>query len=163
MLTSITITSNANKQQTYQQIIPQIKAILHNETDAIANMANIAATLKHVFNFLWVGFYRRVANDLILGPFQGTVACVRIAFGKGVCGTAAQNKKTIIVPNVNNFEGHIACSDLSKSEIVIPIIQNNFVLGVLDIDSEQLNNFDEIDALYLEEIVNLLITHSDFW
>lgn len=146
-----------SKTTIYQSLIPQIKALLTGEQDVIANLANVAAALKEQFNWLWVGFYLVKKDELVLGPFQGPVACTRIKKGRGVCGTAWQNAATLIVPDVEKFVGHIACSSLSKSEIVVPIIKNNEVVGVLDVDSEMLNQFDETDRKYLEEIIEMLI------
>ncbi len=146
----------AGKKEQYQSILPQIIALLQGETDLIANMANICAALKEQFNFFWVGFYLVKQNELVLGPFQGPVACTRIAKGRGVCGASWEQEKTLIVPDVDAFPGHIACSSLSKSEIVLPIIQNGEVTAVLDVDSSELNQFDEIDAQYLQEIIDLL-------
>ncbi|MBO5699014.1 MAG: GAF domain-containing protein [Bacteroidaceae bacterium] len=145
-----------SKQERYATLLPQLRAILESETDEIANMANMAACLWETFHFWWVGFYRVKNNELILGPFQGPLACTRIAKGRGVCGTAWAEGRTIIVPDVEQFPGHIACSSASRSEIVVPIIKNNTVVGVLDIDSEHLNTFDETDRRWLEEIVKLL-------
>lgn len=144
-----------NKKELYVNLLPQIKALVEGETDGIANMANVSACLKDTFNFWWVGFYRVIGEELVLGPFQGPLACTRIRKGKGVCGTAWQSSKTIIVPDVDEFPGHIACSSLSKSEIVVPVIRNCEVIAVLDIDSEKNNTFDEIDKEYLEQLVNL--------
>ncbi len=145
------------KEEKYIELIPQIKALLDGETDAIANMANICAALKYGMNFFWVGFYLVKQNQLVLGPFQGPVACTRINSGKGVCGTSWLKKETIIVDDVEAFPGHIACSSLSKSEIVLPLLdQHNTVIGVLDVDSDTLNYFDNIDELYLTKIINLL-------
>lgn len=145
------------KEEKYIELIPQIKALLDGETDAIANMANICAALKYGMNFFWVGFYLVKKDQLVLGPFQGPVACTRINSGKGVCGTAWLKKETIIVDDVETFPGHIACSSLSKSEIVLPLLdQQNTVIGVLDVDSDTLNYFDNIDELYLTKIINLL-------
>ena len=138
----------------YQSLIPQIVALIHGETDQTANLANISAALKEQCDFLWVGFYLVKNNELVLGPFQGPVACTRIQKGKGVCGTSWELSKTIIVEDVEQFPGHIACSSASKSEIVIPIIVNNEVTGVLDVDSELLSDFDETDKKYLEEVVS---------
>lgn len=146
-----------SKATIYQSLLPQIKALLTGEQDVIANLANVAAALKEQFNWLWVGFYLVKKDELVLGPFQGPVACTRIKKGRGVCGTAWQNAATLIVPDVEKFVGHIACSSLSKSEIVVPIIKNNEVVGVLDVDSELLNQFDETDRKYLEEIIETLI------
>jgi GAF domain-containing protein len=145
------------KEEKYIELIPQIKALLDGETDAIANMANICAALKYGMDFFWVGFYLVKKDQLVLGPFQGPVACTRINSGKGVCGTSWLKKETIIVDDVETFPGHIACSSLSKSEIVLPLLdQQNTVIGVLDVDSDSLNYFDNIDELYLIKIINLL-------
>jgi len=145
------------KEEKYIELIPQIKALLDGETDAIANMANICAALKYGMSFFWVGFYLVKKDQLVLGPFQGPVACTRINSGKGVCGTSWLKKQTIIVDDVETFPGHIACSSLSKSEIVLPILnQQNDVVGVLDVDSDALKCFDNIDELYLTKIINLL-------
>lgn len=139
-----------DKKEVYEGLLPQVEALLKGEEDLIANMANLAAVLKEAFNFLWVGCYRVKGGELILGPFQGPIACTRIKKGKGVCGTAWSEACTLIVPNVEEFPGHIACSSLSKSEIVIPIFNDKGeVFAVLDIDSESLNNFDQTDAYYL--------------
>ena len=144
------------KEDQYQSLIPQIKALLEGEYDLIANLANVSAALKEQFNFLWIGFYV-VKNDvLVLGPFQGPVACTRILKGKGVCGASWAQAKTIIVPDVEAFPGHIACSSSSRSEIVVPLIVEGEVLGVLDVDSAELNEFDETDSKYLSEIVGLI-------
>jgi GAF domain-containing protein len=145
------------KEEKYIELIPQIKALLDGETDAIANMGNICAALKYGMDFFWVGFYLVKKDQLVLGPFQGPVACTRINSGKGVCGTSWLKKETIIVDDVETFPGHIACSSLSKSEIVLPLLdQQNTVTGVLDVDSDSLNYFDNIDELYLTKIINLL-------
>ncbi|HYJ38198.1 MAG TPA: GAF domain-containing protein [Chitinophagaceae bacterium] len=148
--------ASGTKEQQYHALIPQIKGLLQGETDQVANLANVAAALKEQFHWLWVGFYIIKEDVLVLGPFQGPVACTRIRRGKGVCGTAWAEEKTVIVPEVEKFPGHIACSSLSKSEIVIPIFRNNQVIGVLDVDSVNLDEFDEIDQRYLEEIVRYL-------
>ncbi len=149
-----------SKAEIYQSLIPQIKALLDGEPDLIANLANVSAALKEQFNWLWVGFYLVKPSstnvnekELVLGPFQGPVACTRIKKGRGVCGAAWQNAKTLIVADVEKFPGHIACSSLSKSEIVVPLIRNNEVIGVLDVDSDALDRFDETDKKYLEEII----------
>ncbi len=147
--------NTGNKEEQYKSLIPQIKALLAGEPDEIANLANVAAALKEQFNFFWVGFYLVKGDQLVLGPFQGPVACTRISFNKGVCGASWAQKQTLIVPNVEEFPGHIACSSISKSEIVIPMIKNDEVVAVLDVDSDQLNTFDEIDEKYLKEIVGL--------
>lgn len=145
-----------NKIEQYQSLIPQIKGLLEGESDLVANLANVAAALKEQFSWLWVGFYVVKNNELVVGPFQGPVACTRIRKGKGVCGTSWAEAKTIIVADVEKFPGHIACSSLSRSEIVVPIIRNKEVVGVLDVDSELLDQFDTTDQHYLEEIVNLV-------
>lgn len=149
------------KEEQYTALLPQIKALIEGEPDLIANLANICGALKEQFGWLWVGFYlvkpfgsAQVDNELVLAPFQGPVACTRIKKGKGVCGTAWEKAETLIVPDVEKFPGHIACSSLSKSEIVIPLISNGEVKGVLDVDSVLLNDFDETDKKYLEEIVS---------
>ena len=143
------------KEEQYQALLPQIKALIDGEEDLIANLANIAAALKQQFGWLWVGFYLVKREILVLGPFQGPVACTRIQKGRGVCGKSWELAQTLVVPDVEKFPGHIACSSLSKSEIVLPLFDNNeTVTGVLDIDSEQLDTFDETDQLYLEEIVS---------
>lgn len=144
------------KEDRYRELLPQIKALMEKEQDPVANMANLAAVLKEAFQFLWVGFYLVKDDQLVLGPFQGPVACTRIDKGKGVCGTAWATREIIIVEDVNQFEGHIACNNLSKSEIVIPIIKNGTFMGVLDVDSERLDDFDNIDAAYLLRIADLL-------
>ena len=141
-----------SKAEKYETLLPQLKALIEDETDSVANLANIAAGLKETFGFFWVGFYWIKQNELVLGPFQGSVACTRIAKGRGVCGTAWETKSIQLVPDVEKFPGHIACSSLSKSEIVIPIIQDETVVGVLDVDSDQLNDFDETDSKYLSII-----------
>lgn len=152
----VVISVSENKEEQYKSLIPQIQALIEGETKLIANLANIAAALKTQFNWWWVGFYWVEENELILAPFQGPIACTRIQKGKGVCGTAWKEEKTIIVPDVTKFSGHIACSSLSKSEIVVPVFKNKTVIGVLDVDSDQLNCFDEIDQQYLEKIVSLI-------
>jgi GAF domain-containing protein len=144
------------KKAQYEILFPQIKALLDGETDLIANLANIAAALKEQFNFLWVGFYIVRGNELVLGPFQGPVACTRIKPGKGVCGTAWQQNEIQLVPDVEQFPGHIACSSLSKSEIVLPLSNSNGVWGVLDIDSSEYASFDDEDADQLKRIVSLI-------
>lgn len=145
-----------SKEEKYISLVPQIKSLLEGETDLIANMANVSAALKEAFNFFWVGFYIVKNNQLVLGPFQGPIACTRIDYGKGVCGSSWKDKKAIVVDDVNQFPGHIACSALSQSEIVIPIARNNKVVAVLDVDSEQLSHFDEIDLKYLTKIVEYI-------
>ena len=147
--------SQGTKEQQYQTLLPQIKGLLTGETNAVANMANICAALKEQFNFFWVGFYLVENNELVLGPFQGPVACTRIAYNRGVCGSAWAQQETLIVPNVEEFPGHIACSSLSKSEIVIPIIKDGKCIGVLDVDSQELDSFDLIDKKYLIAILEV--------
>jgi len=145
-----------NKVEKYETLLPQIKALVEGEPDLVANMANITAALKEQFGWLWVGFYLVKKDELVLGPFQGPVACTRIRKGRGVCGQSWLKAQTLIVPDVEKFPGHIACSSLSKSEIVIPVIVANEVMGVLDVDSVLYDQFDETDKKYLEEIVTLL-------
>jgi len=145
-----------SKEAQYKALLPQIESLISGEKDLIANMANITAAIKQTFGFFWVGFYTVKENELVLSPFQGTIACSRIAFGKGVCGTAWKEAKTIIVADVEKFAGHIACSSESKSEIVVPVFFDGKVSAVLDIDSARLNEFDETDKNYLEKIVDLL-------
>jgi L-methionine (R)-S-oxide reductase len=140
------------KSEIYQSLLPQIEALIGDEQDAVANMANISAALKEAFNFFWVGFYLVKNDELVLGPFQGPIACTRIQKGKGVCGAAWLKEEAIVVADVDAFPGHIACSSISKSEIVVPLIKNNVVIGVLDVDSEHLNHFDHTD---LEHLTNL--------
>jgi L-methionine (R)-S-oxide reductase len=156
MAEDLTITTSTDKEDQYRSLIPQIEALLLGEPDLIANLANICAALKEQFKWLWVGFYLVKGNELVLAPFQGPVACTRIAKGKGVCGSAWQQGKTLIVPDVDAFPGHIACSSASRSEIVLPFYHNNVVVGVLDVDSENLAAFDEIDAKYLEQVIGLI-------
>lgn len=143
-----------SKEEQYQALLPQVKALIDGEPDLIANLANISAALKEQFGWLWVGFYLVKAGELVLGPFQGPVACTRIRKGRGVCGAAWEQAQTLIVPDVEKFPGHIACSSLSKSEIVIPLISNGAVVAVLDVDSVLLNDFDETDKKFLEEIIS---------
>jgi len=156
MAEDLTITQSTDKAEQYQSLIPQIEALLTGEDDLIANLANICAALKEQFNWFWVGFYMVKGNELVLGPFQGPVACTRIAKGRGVCGEAWEQAKTLIVDDVDEFPGHIACSSLSRSEVVIPLFNHNEVAGVLDVDSEHLSYFDAVDAKYLEQIVKLV-------
>jgi L-methionine (R)-S-oxide reductase len=141
------------KEEQYRSLIPQIKGLIEGEPDLIANLANIAGALKEQFGWFWVGFYLVKQDQLVLGPFQGPVACTRIRKGRGVCGTSWAKAATLIVPDVEKFPGHIACSSLSRSEIVVPLIKDNIVWGVLDVDSDQLDDFDETDKRFLEEIV----------
>lgn len=145
------------KEEQYQELIPQIKALTEGEQDLIANLANISAALKEQFRWFWVGFYLVKENELVLGPFQGPVACTRIKKGRGVCGACWLQQKSLIVPDVEKFPGHIACSSLSRSEIVVPLFYKDEVVGVLDADSSELDHFDETDRQYLEQIVELVI------
>lgn len=156
MAEDLTIITGTKKEQ-YEALLPQIKALIDGEPDLVANLANTAAALKEQFSWLWIGFYLVKKDELVLGPFQGPVACTRIRKGRGVCGTSWAEAKTLIVPDVEKFPGHIACSSLSKSEIVVPVLRNNEVVAVLDADSEAYNCFDETDQLYLEQIVNIIL------
>ena len=150
------ISKGENKKEKYEELLPQIASLLEGETDVVANMANVAAALKQVFGFFWVGFYVVKGVKLVLAPFQGPIACTRIGYGKGVCGTAWKENKTQLVPDVDKFPGHIACSSDSKSEIVVPVILNGTVVAVLDVDSELLDSFDDTDARYLTMITEIL-------
>ena len=159
------IITSADKAGIYQEILPQIEGVISYETDLIANTANVAAILKEAFGFFWVGFYfvkgeevsaEKLMAELVLGPFQGPLACTRIKYGKGVCGSAWKQKQTLVVPDVDKFPGHIACSSLSRSEIVVPIFKNGNVVAVLDIDSKDLATFDHTDAQYLEALAQML-------
>ena len=144
------------KEEQYQALIPQIRGLLEGETDFIANLANVAAALKEQFGWLWVGFYLVKGEELVLGPFQGPVACTRIKKGRGVCGSSWAKEETVIVPDVEKFPGHIACSSLSRSEIVLPLFKNGTVVGVLDADSADLDSFDDTDKKYLEQLLSIL-------
>lgn len=148
------------KEEKYQSLLPQIAALVEGETDLIAKMANVSAALHGEFGFWWTGFYRVVGNELVLGPFQGPIACIRIAYGRGVCGTAWQRGETVIVPNVHEFPGHIACSSASNSEIVVPVLRNGTVIAVLDIDSTDFGTFDETDRIYLEQMMEVMAAPS---
>ena len=150
------IPEEVSKEELYKSLYPQLKALVADESDLIANMANITSALKEAFDFFWIGFYRVIGDRLVLGPFQGPIACTSIAFGKGVCGSTWKEAKTIIVPDVDRFPGHISCSSQSRSEIVVPLKHNDIVVAVLDVDSNQLNSFDEIDSYWLEKICALL-------
>lgn len=156
MAEQLVISAETGKGERYKTLIPQIESLISDEHDLIANLANVAAALKQTFGFLWVGFYLVRDRQLVLGPFQGPIACTRIDFGIGVCGTAWKEKKAIMVPDVDQFPGHIACSSLSRSEIVIPVMKSNDVIAVLDVDSDQLNDFDEVDRAELSRIVALI-------
>lgn len=157
MAEEIIVSNESSKADKYKELLPQLKSLLQAETDVIANMGNVAAALKEVFGFFWVGFYIVRDDQLVIGPFQGPIACTRISFGKGVCGTAWKKEEAIIVPDVDRFPGHISCSSLSKSEIVIPVFHNGKVAAILDVDSEFLDHFDEADEKYLSEIVELIL------
>ena len=145
-----------DKKETYKLLLAQIKAMVKDESDPVANMANVAALIQEAFHFWWTGFYRVIGEQLVLGPFQGPVACTRIGFGKGVCGTSWKERRTIVVEDVEQFPGHIACSSESKSEIVVPLLKNGDVIGVLDIDSERLATFDAVDKEWLEQIAEVI-------
>ena len=156
MAEDLSIIRNVNKEEQYQSLLPQIKGLLSGETDQVANLANVAAALKEQFDWFWVGFYLVKDDELVLGPFQGPVACTRIKKGRGVCGTSWEKSEVIIVPDVDEFPGHIACAAASRSEIVLPLYHQGNIVGVLDVDSVELANFDEIDAKYLQQILDLL-------
>jgi len=156
MTESIHFSESAGKKEKYESLLPQIESLVEGEPDLIANLANIMAALHHGMNFFWTGIYLVKENELVLGPFQGPVACVRISYGKGVCGTSWKNGETIVVPDVEQFAGHIACNTESKSEIVVPVFRYNKVVAVLDVDSDRIANFDNIDAICLEKISKLI-------
>jgi GAF domain-containing protein len=156
MSESLYIPESATKAEKYEAILPQIEALISGEPDLYANLANISAALKEAFDFFWVGFYLVKENQLVLGPFQGPIACTRISIGKGVCGTAWQEGNTVLVPDVDAFPGHIACSSASKSEIVVPVFKGGLVAMVLDVDSDQLDDFDRVDQEYLEKLMGVL-------
>lgn len=156
MAEQLIIASTSNKTERYETLLPQIEALVGGESDLIANLANIASALRETMNFFWVGFYIVKGDELILGPFQGPIACTRIRMGKGVCGTVWKDKKTLIVPDVDVFPGHIACSSASKSEIVLPALKNEEVMLVLDVDSDRLNDFDETDKRFLEQLMRII-------
>lgn len=156
MAEELIIATSADKKERYATLIPQIESLVEGEPDTVANLSNIAAALKQTMNFFWVGFYIAKNDQLVLGPFQGPIACTRINFGKGVCGTSWKEKKTILVPNVDEFPGHIACSSASKSEIVLPAFKNGEVALVLDVDSDVLNDFDETDRESLEKVMRII-------
>lgn len=156
MAEELIISSTTDKQERYNTLLPQLEALVAGETDLVANLANITAALKQTLDFFWVGFYLVKDDELVLGPFQGPIACTRIGYGKGVCGTSWKEKKTIVVPNVEEFPGHIACSSASQSEIVLPAFRNGTVFLVLDVDSDKLNDFDETDRIALEKVMRLI-------
>lgn len=155
MAEDLTITKGDKKTQ-YESLLPQIQGLLNGETNLVANLGNIAAALKEQFNWLWVGFYWIIEDELVLGPFQGPVACTRIKKGRGVCGTSWEKEVTIIVADVEKFPGHIACSSSSKSEIVLPVFKEGKIVGVLDVDSSELAEFDAVDQVYLEKILAMI-------
>lgn len=156
MAESIIFTPEADRATRYQELLPQLSALIESESDLIANLANTAAVLREAFGFFWVGFYLVKSDELVLGPFQGPLACTRIRKGKGVCGSSWEHAQTLLVPDVDAFPGHIACSSASRSEIVVPVLVNKNVVAVLDVDSDQLNDFSETDQRYLEELCALL-------
>lgn len=157
MSESISLLPAAPREEQYGNLLPQIASLIDGEPDLIANLANVAAVLKEAFGFFWVGFYLMKGGELVLGPFQGPLACTRIAIGRGVCGAAAERKETLVVPDVELFPGHIACSSLSRSEIVVPMVAGNEVVGVLDVDSELLSHFDAVDSEWLGKVVKLVV------
>ncbi|OJJ18305.1 GAF domain-containing protein [marine bacterium AO1-C] len=156
MAEELIIPTTENRAELYESLIPQVKALIHGEPDMVANMANTVAAIKQTFDFFWIGFYVTREDQLVLGPFQGPIACTRIRFDKGVCGASYTEKKTIIVPDVDQFPGHIACSSDSKSEIVVPVIKAGEVKMVLDVDSDKVNDFSEVDQAGLEQIAQLI-------
>lgn len=156
MAENLKVNAAAGKRERYEELLPQIKSLIEYENDITANLANVAAALKYGMEYFWVGFYLKKGNELVLGPFQGPVACTRIPFSKGVCGASYSQKETIIVDDVDAFPGHIACSSLSKSEIVVPVFKDGDVIAILDVDSETLASFDEIDKKYLEDLMDTL-------
>lgn len=156
MAENLILSVSTDKKDRYEVLIPQIASLVEGEKDVVANLSNVVAALRQAMGFFWVGFYLVKEDQLVLGPFQGPIACTRINFGKGVCGTSWKEKRTILVPNVEQFPGHIACSSDSKSEIVLPAFRNNEVALVLDVDSDKLDDFDEIDALYLEKVMRIV-------
>jgi len=156
MAEELILATTTDKAERYKIVIPQIVSLVQGETDTVANLSNVAAALRQSMKFFWVGFYLVKDNELVLGPFQGPIACTRIGFGKGVCGTSWKEKKVMVVPNVNEFPGHIACSSDSKSEIVLPAFKKGEVVLVLDVDSDALNDFDEIDEFWLGKVINIV-------
>ena len=156
MAETLFIPQAGSKEEIYQALLPQVEALISGEQDLVANLANIAAALREAFGFFWVGFYVVQGQELVLGPFQGPIACTRIAYGRGVCGTAWKEKKTQLVPDVEAFPGHIACSSASKSEIVVPAFKAGEVFLVLDVDSDRLDDFDAVDQRYLEDLMGML-------
>jgi len=156
MAEELIVATTSDKKERYATLLPQLREFMRDEPDLIANLSNVSAALKQTMNFFWVGFYLVKGDQLVLGPFQGPIACTRIGFGKGVCGTSWKEKRIIVVPNVEEFPGHIACSSAARSEIVLPALVNNEVKLVLDVDSDELNNFDETDERALSEVIHLI-------
>ncbi|HEV7738689.1 MAG TPA: GAF domain-containing protein [Chlamydiales bacterium] len=156
MAENLVISLSTEKKERYEVLIPQIVSLVEGEKDFVANLSNVAAALRQTMGFYWVGFYLVKDNQLVLGPFQGPIACTRINFGKGVCGTSWKEKRTILVPDVDEFPGHIACSSDSKSEVVLPAFKDDDVVLVLDVDSDKLNDFDEVDVMYLEKVMRIV-------
>ncbi len=156
MAENLVVAQSTDKKERYEVLIPQVRSLVQGESDVVANLSNVVAALRQSFGFFWVGFYIVRDKQLVLGPFQGPIACTRINFGKGVCGTTWKEGKTIVVPNVDEFPGHIACSSDSKSEIVVPVFKNGAVAMVLDVDSDRLNDFDDTDRIYLEELMKVV-------
>ena len=156
MAETLILPEKATRSEIYEAVLPQIKALIDGEPDLVANLANVAAVLKEAFGFFWVGFYVMKEGELVLGPFQGPLACTRIKMGKGVCGTSAEKQETLLVPDVDQFPGHIACSSASRSEIVVPLIYGGQCKMVLDVDSDQLDDFSEVDQRYLEQLMELV-------
>ncbi len=156
MAEELIIAASGTKQEKYELLLPQLASLVAGESDFVANLANLTAALKQAMGFFWVGFYLVKENQLVLGPFQGPIACTRIGYGKGVCGTSWKEKKVIVVPDVEAFPGHIACSSASKSEIVLPAFRNGEVELILDVDSDQLNDFDETDRIYLGQVMRIV-------
>jgi len=156
MSETMNMTKGAPKAVLYEELLPQMEHLIQHEPDLIANLANISAVLKDVFGFFWVGFYRVQGMELVLGPFQGSLACTRIRKGRGVCGKAWESEQTILVPDVDQFPGHIACSSFSRSEMVVPVFKDGVVVAVLDVDSDKTNDFDQTDVFFLEKIANLI-------
>jgi GAF domain-containing protein len=156
MAEELILAASAGKAERYKTLVPQLAPLVRGEADTIANLSNMAAALRQALNFFWVGFYLVKNNELVLGPFQGPIACTRIGYGKGVCGTSWKEKKVLVVPNVNEFPGHIVCSSDSKSEIVLPAFKNGEVVLVLDVDSDVLNDFDKTDELYLGQVIKIV-------
>ena len=159
---TLLIPATANRKEIYDTLLPQIEALVAGEPDLTANLANVAAALKQALGFFWVGFYLTKGNQLVLGPFQGPIACTRIDFDKGVCGHCYRTQRTVLVPDVAQFPGHIACSSDSKSEIVVPVFKNGAVFGVLDVDSDQPDDFSEADKVGLEQVTRMLERHLSF-